>query len=161
MNHLLSVSLIGVLLIVLSGCATQNCDPRYDSGFFGTIGCHASGAYKDRQTKLDADLGAEYRTGAELHSQVIETKATQDQVAVRLAALEAELAGMNNRLRKVQARLAPNRRASESLKRQIAATRSAIQHVQHSSQPESEKIRQRDVLKKRVEELEREAAAAQ
>ena len=161
MNRLLSASLIGTLLLALNGCATQNCDPRYDAGFFGTIGCHASGAYKDRQTKLDAELGAESSKEAKLHSQMLQTKAKQDQVAVRLAALEAELAGMDKRLSKAQAHLAQNRRASESLKRQIAATRSAIQHVQHSSQPESEKIRQRDALKKRVEELEREAKAVQ
>ena len=161
MNRLLSASLTGVLLISLSGCATQNCDPRYDSGFFGTIGCHASGTYKDRQAMLDEDLDAEYRKGGELRMQVLETKETQDELAVRLAALEAELAGMDDRLRKVQARVAQNRRASESLKQQIAATRSTIQHVQHSSQPESEKIRQRDALKKQVEELEREAKAVQ
>lgn len=161
MERSLSMSLAGVLLILLSGCASQSCDPRYDSGFFGTIGCHVGGAYKDRQATLDEHLSAEQRTGAELKTQVIETKATQAEVADQLAALEKELASMDERLRKVQAQLAKRRHTTVPLQQQIAETRSRIQRVQHSSQPESEKIKQRDALKKRVEELEKEAAAVE
>ena len=93
-------------MLGLSGCATmQDCDPRRDPGFFGSINCHGSGAYTQRidtqKQGVTAALADKDAMLKELHG----TEASSNQLDTEIQQAEAELDDMDRQLQSLQSSL--------------------------------------------------------
>jgi chromosome segregation ATPase len=114
------------LALTLSGCATADCDPA-TAGFFGGIGCEASGGFDARQAAKDQELAAaraqalaaKQDADQAATDQAAETRALADRRA-RLADLDASNARLRREVNAARARTDAQRRALDAARAQLA-----------------------------------------
>ena len=142
--------------LVLSGCATTDCDPAR-GGFMRGIGCAAGGTYDQRQQQKQADVTRGQQTQAGLKREYDTLNRQGEQTGAERQALEQEFAQVQGQIDALNAELAQS-------KADTAQLRQNLKNVQHQLDllkvdrisPKPQVDQRRAALDKRIKELERE-----
>jgi hypothetical protein len=155
-------SLIGVMVSLLTGCATTagECDPS-TADFFKNTSCLASGAYGERQRAMQATLAAEQSRNDAFRAVLAELRAEQSQVSSQLGARQSDYARLDAAWRELEQSLAAETKTNRALASRIAALDSSVQARKQvdSGADLAAKQAKRDDLERKLSLLERELAA--
>jgi len=139
------------LPLALAACATTpgDCDPARED-FFNNTGCLVSGAYRQREQNLQADVARERRLNASFRIVLEEIQAEQAQVRGTLRARQDAQARLDAAWADLKADLAAQGRRDQALAARVG-------RIDRQMQERKDPALQRDLDRKRqeLEELKR------
>lgn len=149
-------SVLAVVALGLSGCATIDCDPS-QGGYLRGIGCSAGGAYEQRQQEKLVVLSEERARQAQLDSDYRRAVAEQKTVRAQRGSAERQYAAFRSDLDKMSLRLSRSKTRKSGLEREIADLKAQAKMLEKDTfTPESEKAERLDRLMRQKAALERE-----
>jgi chromosome segregation ATPase len=147
-------------LLALSGCATtQECDPRRDPGFFGSINCHGSGAYSERQDALKQSVAQAQKEQAAMAAELRGSEETSQGLSLQIVQAQTELDDMDRQVRAMQSSLKQASQGNSTLAAKVNRLQKRIKTLRAESQKAPPKQAELSKLQKELKQAQRESEA--
>ena len=158
----LSATIVVVLAVAASGCATTpaDCDPA-KGGYLTGMSCMASGGYKARQDEKQATLARERQQQAALEGQYRTVQGEQAAVRAQRVAAERRYSSLQGELDAMRSKLRQGKAGNQQLEADVDRLKAQVQMLQSDTvTPADQKAKRLKELEQQKESLERQIEVA-